>query len=200
MLLLRSNASKTGPVEKMAQQVKVEIQPGEALRFPNVCVNCGQGATGWLPLRRRKGPVTREIKVPLCTECQQQLGRLSGEEERWRQLGWLFGGLALIVGSLLFFFLWPAWLPLLLRILLTLLAGGASGAAVLFAFRRASLKHARPEKVAVLHAANLGDFNWRTTTLEFERDAYAKAFQDLNEERIFNDGERDETNAREELT
>ena len=200
MRLLRSNASKNGPAEKMAKQVKVEVQPGEALRFPNVCVNCGQGATGWMPLRRRKGPVTREIKVPLCTQCQQHLGRLSAEEERWRQLGWLFGGLALVVGSLLFFFVWPAWLPLLLRILLALLSGTASGVALLIALRRASLKHARPEKVAVIRAANLGDFNWRTTTLEFEQDAYAEAFRELNEERIFNVNERDETNAREELT
>lgn len=198
--MLRSNVSKNSPAEKMAKQVKVEVQPGEALRFPNVCVNCGQGATGWMPLRRRKGPVTREIKVPLCTECQQHLARLSGEEERLRQLGWLFGGLALVVGSLLFFFLWPAWIPLLWRILLALLAGTASGVGVLVAFRRASLKQARPEKVAVIKAANLGDFNWRTTTLEFEREAYAKAFQEMNEERIFNDKERDETNAREELT
>lgn len=200
MLLLGANASKTGPTEKMAQQVKVEVQPGEALRFPNVCVNCGEGSTGWLPLRKRRGAVTREIKVPLCTDCQQHLGRLSGEEERWRKMGWLFGGLALVVGSVLFYFLWPGWLPLLLRILLALLAAGASGAAVLFAFRRASLQHARPEKLAVLKAASLGDFTWRTTTLEFEREAFAEAFKALNEERIFNETERDERNAREELT
>lgn len=153
-----------------------------------------------MSLRRCRGAVTREIKVPLCTECQQDLRRLSAEEERWRNFGWLFGGLALVVGSVLFYFLWPGWLPLLLRILLALLAAGAAGAAVLFAFRRASLQHARPEKLAVLRAANLGDFTWRSTTLEFERNAFAEAFKSLNEERIFNERERDETNEREELT
>ncbi|MFW5941226.1 MAG: HNH endonuclease [Chloroflexota bacterium] len=168
----------------MARQIKVWVQAGEALRFPEVCVHCGQPAEEWLPLHHRRGHRTRTISAPLCAECHRELQRLSADEERWRQMGWLFGGLTLLVVWLVLAFLSPGWLSLVWRLLLSLSLAATAGAVVFFYFRRASAQHARPEKKAILNAARLRDFSWRTTTLEFDDDSFAERFAALNEVRV----------------
>jgi hypothetical protein len=54
-------------------------------------------------------------------------------------------------------------------------------------FRRSSLQYARPEKQAILAAAQLAGFSWRTMTLAFADEAYARQFADLNESQLIVD-------------
>lgn len=102
-------------------------------------------------------------------------------------MGLLFGGLTLLVGWLVLAFLLPGWLSLTWRLLLALTLAATAGAVVFFYFRRASAQHARPEKKAILNAARLRDFSWRTTTLEFDDDSFAERFAALNEARVVED-------------
>lgn len=182
-MLLRKE-SHNGTAEKMALQVKLEVQPGEAVRFPPLCVNCGRRAEGAMRLRKRRGRVTREIEAPLCEACRRELQRLSGDEERWLRMGWFFGGVALLLGLILFMVLLPGWLSFMPRLILSLLLGGMVGAGVLLAFRRKSETLARPEKQAVRNAARLRAFSWRATTLEFEDEVYGQQFVDLNRDKL----------------
>lgn len=169
------------------QAVRVKVRPGEELRFPATCVYCGQPAGPALPVRRRLGRVTREVDVPLCGDCQQEVRRLSGEEERRQKLGWLAAGLAFLLLFLLLFSLLPAGFPLVLRLLLPLGIAALAAGAVYMAFRRNSLKVARPEKQAILAAARLDHFSWRTMTLAFADDAFARQFAALNEPQLIID-------------
>ncbi|HSM56710.1 MAG TPA: hypothetical protein VK879_11200 [Candidatus Sulfomarinibacteraceae bacterium] len=168
----------------MARQIKVWVQAGETLRFPEICVYCAQPAEEWLPLRSRRGRLTRTVSAPLCAECHREVQRLSADEERWRQMGLLFGVLTLLIGWIVLALLLPGWLSLAWRLLLSLALAATAGLAVLFYFRRASTQHARPEKRAILNAARLCDFSWRTTTLEFDNDLFAERFATLNEARV----------------
>lgn len=166
--------------------VRVKIRPGEELRFPAVCVHCGQPAGPALPLRRRLDRVTREVDVPLCDACQQEVRRLSGDEERRQKLGWLAAGLAFVFLFLLLFFLLPAGFPVALRLLPLGMAALAS-AAIYTVFRRSSLQYARPEKQAILAAVRLTGFSWRTMTFAFADESYARRFADLNEPQLIVD-------------
>lgn len=168
----------------MSLRVKIEMQPGETVLFPPKCVNCGQEAEGAMTLRKRRGRTTREVKAPLCADCQRELQRLSGEEERWLRMGWFFGAVAFILALAAFLLLLPSWLTFGLRLLAaTLLAGGA-GALVIAYFRSRSNEKARPEKQAVRRAARLHTFSWRATTFEFEDEGYGEQFIDLNREKL----------------
>lgn len=169
---------------EMARRIKVWVQAGEALRFPEVCVHCGQLAEEWLPLQRRRGRLTRTVAAPLCADCHRELQRLSADEERWRKMGLLFGVLFLLIGWLLLFLLLPGWLAIGWRLLLALGLAAAGGLAILLYFRRASARHARPEKKAILNSARLCDFSQRTTTLAFDSDTFAERFEALNEARV----------------
>jgi hypothetical protein len=174
----------------MGQPVTVEVQPGETLRFPPYCVNCGNEATETLRLRKRRGRVTREIEAPLCADCHHELQRLSGDEERMQRMGWFFGALALFLGLIAFLLLLPGWLSFVPRLLLALVLAGGVGALVVFYFRRNSAKHARPEKLAVRNAAHLHDFSWRATTFAFENEDYARQFIELNSAKLLESKER----------
>ena len=178
-----------GTANAMGQRVKVEVRPGEILRFPPQCVNCGNEAAGTMRLHKRRGRVTREIEAPLCADCRRELQRLSGEEERWRRMGWFFGALAFFLGLIAFLLLLPGWLPFVPRLLLAAVLAGGVGALVVLYFRRNSMKYARPDKLAVLNAAQLQDFSWRATTFEFENEAYAREFVELNSGRLLETGD-----------
>jgi hypothetical protein len=164
--------------------VRVKVRPGEELRFPATCVYCGQPAGPALPLRRRLGRVTREVDVPLCSDCQQEVRRLSGDEERRQKLAWLVAGLAFLFLFLLLFFLLPAEFPVVLRLALPLGIAGLAAGGVHTAFRRNSLQIARPEKQAILAAARLTGFSWRTMTLAFADETFARSFAALNETQL----------------
>jgi hypothetical protein len=168
----------------MGLRVKVEMRPGETARFPRCCVNCGKEATETIRLRKRRGRVTREIEAPLCADCRQELQRLSGDEERWVRMGWFFGALAIFLGLIAFMLLLPGWLAFVPRLLLSVFLAAGAGALVTLYVRRQSLDHARPEKLAVRNAAQLQDFSWRATTFEFENEAFARQFIELNREKL----------------
>jgi hypothetical protein len=182
--VLTEHTSGKGMDKTMALRVKVETQPGEPLRFPPQCVNCGKEAEAVMSLRKRRGRVTREIEAPLCAECERELRRLSGDEERRIRMGWFFGGLALLLGFILFFLLLPAWLSTGWRLAVALLLAVGMGAVVVTVFRRNSQDKARAEKKQVLRAARLEDFSWRATTFAFEDEAYGQQFVALNRERL----------------
>lgn len=168
----------------MSYAVRVKVRPEESLYFPAQCVHCSRPGTPALPLRRRTGRITRIVDVPLCTACQEEVRRLSGEEERWLRLARLAAGLTVIVLLLLSFLLLPAALPFLVRLLLALSVAGLAGAALYGYLRRTSLKQARPEKQAILAAAEMVDFSWRATTFAFADETFARRFAALNETRL----------------
>src|SRR5690606_8811416 len=134
-----------------------------------------------LPLRRRLGRVTREVDVPLCDDCQQEVRRLSGDEERRRKLGWLAAGLAFLIVFLVLFLLLPSGFPMALRLLLPLGLAALTAGALCTVFRRSSLHYVRPGEQASLGAGPLSGFSWRTMTLAFADEAYERQFADVNE-------------------
>ncbi len=176
--------SENGTVDTMALRVKLEMQPDELLFFPPQCLNCGREPQGAIRLRKRRGRVTREIEAPLCDDCQRELRRLSGDEERWLRLGRFFGALAFVLSAALFLLGLPSWLPLWPRVLAALLLAAGAGLLTLHYFRRESHSKARPQKLAVQNAARLEDFSWRATTFLFENEEYGRQFVELNRHRL----------------
>lgn len=183
------NGSFGGLDATMSLRVKVEIQPGERVRFPNQCVSCGHPATSMLRLRKRRERMTRELEVPLCADCRHEVDRLSGDEERWLRIGWLFSAVAFVLALIVAQFLLLGWLPFLPRLVLAILAAGGIGVVVFLAFGRRRLRHARPQKLAVLNAVRLQDFSWRATTLAFADEEAARRFVALNREKIMETSE-----------
>lgn len=165
----------------MSRAVQVKVRPGQALRFPAQCVYCGAAAEPALRLRQRIGRVTREVHAPLCADCQQEVRRLSFDEERWQKQGWLAAGLVFLLLVAAVVLLFPGAISLGYRILFALGVGGLAVLAVLSFFRQRSLRHARPEKQAILAAAQLTDFTWQAMTLRFADESYARRFSELNE-------------------
>jgi len=173
-----------GTAATMSLRVKIEMQPGEKVLFPPQCANCGQPAETAMLLRKRRGRTTREIKAPLCGDCERELQRLSGEEERWLRMGWFFGAVTFFVALIVFMLLLPGWLSLGPRLALSGLLAGGAGAVALLYFRRQSAEKARPEKQAVRNAAKLRTFSWRATTFEFEDEGFGEKFIDLNRAKL----------------
>jgi hypothetical protein len=170
-------------------RVKVEIQPGERVRFPKRCVSCGKPATSTLRLRKRRERTTRELEVPLCADCRNEVDRLSGDEERWLRIGWLFAALASVLALIVVLLLLPGGLAFLPRLVLAIFAAGGVGVMVSLAFRQRRLQHALPQKLAVLNAVRLQDFSWRATTLAFADDEIARRFVELNREKVMETSE-----------
>jgi hypothetical protein len=168
----------------MSRTVRVDGRPGQALRFPAQCIYCGTAAEPALRLRRRIGRVTREIEVPLCSDCHKEVQRLSYDEERWLKQGWLAAGFVLLVLALGLLFLLPAGITVLLRLLLAAGVASLGAIAVLSYFRHSSLARARPEKRAILAAAQLTDFSWRAMTFVFADETFARRFAELNEPQL----------------
>lgn len=165
----------------MSRAVRVNVRPGEPLRFPAQCVHCGTAAEPALRLRRRTGRVTREVDVPLCAECQKEVQRLSFDEERLRKQGWLAAGLSFLLLFTGLLFVLPAGLSFVYRLLFALGVAGLAAIAVVSFFRQRSQRYARPEKQAILAAAKLSDFSWRAMTLVFADETFARHFAELNE-------------------
>jgi hypothetical protein len=168
----------------MTEQVKLQVRPGDTIRFPDACVACGAAATERLVVRKRRGRLTREIELPLCRDCHREVRRRSGEEERWQRMGWVVAGVALLFSFLLFFLLLFPQLPFMLRLLLALAPAAAIAGGVVAYFYRASREHARPEKKAILAAADLQDFSWRAATFSFGDPSFAAQVRSLNRETV----------------
>jgi len=168
----------------MSQTVKVKIRPGNSLEFPAICVHCSREASEQMPLKKRRGRLTRLIDVPLCDQCAAELRRKSGEEERLGRLGRfvavIAGVLALVAGYLLS----PNGMSPLLRLVVALVLGSITGLSVLAYFQRRSLAAAHAEKLAIIDSAKMTDFSWRATTFRFDNDDFAQRFASINESRL----------------
>lgn len=163
----------------MTRQITLRVRPGETVRFPPLCVACGQPADERLTLQKRRGQITRRVDAPLCAECARRLARRSGEEERLMRLSLPAAvGVALLLAVLgllvLPFDLW--WL----RLLVGLVAGLAGGAIIREALMRRATAAELPERRAVREAARIVDFTWRDMTLAFADEEIAAQVMTLN--------------------
>lgn len=168
----------------MSQSVKVKIRPGRDLVFPAICVHCSRPASEQMPLKKRRGRLTRLIDVPLCDQCASELRRKSGEEERLDRLGRFVAAVVAVVTLMLVFALLPGGMPLGLRLLVAFLLSLLAGILVLTYFRQRSAAAAHPEKRAILTSARMTHFSWRATTFLFDNDDFARHFASINESRL----------------
>lgn len=163
----------------MDEFITLRVRPGETVRFPNLCVACGQPARERMSVRRRRGQVVRRFDAPLCAACARQLGRRSGQEERWLRLGWL----VVVVGAVAVLLLSVALLPFA-ALWLRLAVGAVLGWGSAWLLRRWMVRQAAmaelPEKRAVRDAVRLVAFGPRTMTLAVARPEIAAAVRELN--------------------
>ncbi len=176
----------------MDEFVTLQVRPGETVRFPNLCVACGQPARERLSVRRRRGQVVRRLDAPLCDACARQLSRRSGQEERWLRLGWLVVAVAAAAVLLLSVALLP-FAALWLR----LVVGVALGLVCALLIRRWIVQQAAaaelPEKRAVRDALRLVAFSPRAMTLTLARPEMAAAVRELNADVVISPTSADET-------
>lgn len=168
----------------MTNQVKVKVKAGQELVFPAGCSHCTTYATEKRRLRKRIGRITRRIDVPLCSDCQRELNRLSGDEERWRKISWLVTGLVAVVVVLIGLGLAPAGWTTPIRVIIALLLGLFFVRLSLAFFQRHTLQYARPEKQAIREAAKIITFSWRATTFQFTNQDFLTRFKSLNTSRL----------------
>ena len=168
----------------MSRTVKVKVRPGQHVQFPAECIHCNNSAAERLRLRKRIGRTTRLVDAPLCATCAAEIRRLSAEEERWQKLGWVLSTLAGVISLVILLLLIPAGLGLPLRILAALVGALVVAAVVFKLCRREGLRQARPEKRAILEAAQMTNFSWRATTFEFRNERFAEHFAAVNEPRL----------------
>lgn len=175
----------------MTRQITLRVRPGETVRFPPLCVACGQPADERLTLQKRRGQITRRVDAPLCAECARRLARRSGEEERLMRLSLPAAvGVALLLAVLgllvLPFDLW--WL----RLLVGLVAGLAGGAIIREALMRRATAAELPERRAVREAARIVDFTWRDMTLAFADEEIAAQVMTLNPDSLLEEQSSEE--------
>lgn len=165
----------------MTQEVRLNIRPGQNVKFPNECAACGRPATERLVITRRNGQTTRAVDVPLCAECSRLATSRSGEEERRLRLGQFAAGLAAFAAAALGAALPNNWA---LRLALGFALGLLAGAMVWSAAKRRAGRAVLPEKKAVLSSVKLVDFTWRGMTLAFTRDDFAARVRELNDDPV----------------
>lgn len=175
----------------MTRQITLRVRPGETVRFPPLCVACGQPADERLTLQKRRGQITRRVDVPLCAECARRLARRSGEQERLVRLSLPAAvGVALLLTVLgllvLPFDLW--WL----RLLVGLVAGLAGGAIIREALMRRATAAELPERRVVREAARIVDFTWRDMTLAFADEEIAAQVMTLNPDSLLEEQSSEE--------
>lgn len=170
----------------MAERVQIQVQAGETVSFPAVCVNCAGPAEMGMLLKQKNGRTYREIEVPLCTQCAAVLKRQSGEEERLVKLRRLAAGFLGAASALLLLLIIPGEPPSWLRALLALLVGGLIAALAFTLFKPAIARAATAEKKAVLAAARLESFSWRSTTFVFNDQTFADRFKTMNKSSLIN--------------
>lgn len=160
---------------------KLAVQPEQTVRFPGICPHCGQPAPGTMPVQKRIGRVTRHIDVPVCLACAQTLRRRSAQEERYQQMGKVAAAVTAVLALALTVLATSGTFVLLVSVLLGLLVAGVLATAVWLLFQRLSQQAILPAKQAILDAARITDFSWRSTTFDFGNETFRQRFQDLNE-------------------
>ena len=178
----------------MPHTVKLKIQPNQPVTFPGICVHTGEPASEWHTLRKRNGRFTRTISVPISQKTARHLSRRSQEEERYQRLGLIGAGGIFFVAFGLTLILTPAAAGFGLRLLLALAVAYGLAYLTYRFFQRTSQRAALPEKQAILAAAAIADFSWRTTTFSFANEAFAKRFEQLNHTLLMDDARVDEPN------
>lgn len=163
------------------QTIKIQARPEETIRFPGLCVHCARPGATPLRLKKRHGRITRQVDVPLCADCAEELTRKSGQEERLEKMGWAAAGGTAVILLILGLLLTPAGLAFWLRLLLGLIVGLGVGTAVLLYFRRRALQHALPTKLAILQSAQIQTFSWRAVTFTFTNETFSERFRALNQ-------------------
>ena len=149
-------------------------RPGRAALPGRLCP-CGQPAETALPPAAPSGRVTRGVDVPLCDDCQQEVRRLSGDEEA--------GGARLAGRGLAFLiFSWCSFSCC------RLVSGGATfllplGVAALTAgastpSSTATTCNTPGQEAGYPRRRPACGFSWRTMTLAFADEAYARQFAD----------------------
>ena len=167
-------------------QVKVKVRPDQVVQFPNICVHCSRPGSEQLGLEKRIGRVTRLIDVPLCADCERELHRRSGEEERYLKLGWVATAVMFILTLGLMLLFTPSQLGLGLQLLVTFSVAGAVGAITLMIFRRAAAQRALLTKQEIQTAVSIDNFSWRATTFYFTNETFAERFEMINKEKLMN--------------
>ena len=165
----------------MSHLVKIKARPNQPVHFPALCVNCAQPAAAKMGLHRRIGRVTRMIDVPVCKECQYELRRRSGDEERLYKIGWLVSGVLFLLAVAIVLLLTPSEFGFGLRLLLSATAALLLATAVFTLFHHASSRAELPAKQAIRQAAQIANFSWRATTFEFMNETFASQFREMNE-------------------
>ena len=168
----------------MSQSVRVKIRPENSLKFPAICVHCGQPAGERMRISKRKRSITRLIEVPVCTNCYQEINRRSWAEERWQRIGLLVTGVTGTAVLALSFFLLPAELPVWLRLLAGIILAGLVALGLRGIIKQRSAEMARSEKKAILGAVRMVNFSWRATTFHFSREDFSEKFIKLNEQQL----------------
>ena len=165
----------------MASTVKVKVQPGQSVPFPGICVHSLETAVATLPIQSRRGRVTRTISVPIAASTWRKLNQETEAERRWG----LTGRILAVVLGLAALFLAPYLIPTIVAFWLRVVIGIAVAILLAFISLRLcglmSLRHADPEKIAILNAVKMDQFSWRATTFAFANEAYAEQFRELNE-------------------
>ncbi|MBK8989040.1 MAG: hypothetical protein IPM39_23710 [Chloroflexi bacterium] len=161
--------------------LKLKLRPDETVRFPGLCVHCAQPGVMPMRLQKQHGRLTRQIDVPVCADCAQELAHKSGEEERLEKLGWVGAGATAVTLLLLGLLLTPAGLALWLRLLIGLIVGLGVGTAVLRLSRHLARQKALPAKQAIRQSAQIITFSWRATTFTFTNETFYERFRALNQ-------------------
>jgi hypothetical protein len=144
-------------------------------------VHCAQPGANSLTLKKRHGRIIRQIDVPLCAPCAQEMQRKSGAEERLEKTGWVIGGAVALLLLVMGLFLTPAGLPFWLRLVVGFVIGVGGGTAVFTFFRRLADTKALPAKQAIRQSAQLSGFSWRAATFQFTNETFSERFRELNQ-------------------
>jgi hypothetical protein len=146
------------------QEVTLPVRPGDTVRFPPLCVACGQPAAESLTIRRRQGQTLYRLDVPVCADCLRLSRRRSGRQETLLRAGWL----AAVVGAVLAFglvWLISGSLGTWLRLGAALIGAAVAAGLAYASFRRAAGAAELPEARAVREAAQIRSFTWGEVTL-----------------------------------
>jgi len=165
----------------MSRQIKIKVRPNETMRFPSLCVNCSLPAAENMELRQRNGRTLRQVDVPLCDQCNAQLQKESGEEERLRKLGRLITVAVSFLAVVFLLLVLPSPVVLWIRMILALIGGAIVAGIVRWLFRGVINRAALPEKKAIRESARMESFSSRTATFVFSNESFVERFVELNQ-------------------